>query len=339
MSQSLIPDGEYDLDISCLAVSSNSYQAKQEQQRMEETFSIRYGFLPDSMDPTKPLTIYKMLDEDNRYAIKAPSLDESQDIFLEGVALGGTQPGLASEYAMIYEDGHFVLKPVHGSIRASKSRNPKTLDTKAREMERSTGTSPKKEKLPLSKASHQKVSLKRLPSAASTPSPAQEEEEVIIHDSDFDDLDFQFDDDSKLVIDEKARAPLAPKIEVATPQSPLRHELKSSPTLPVATPGSRPVLTVASKRLLSSNIPTPDFHSDDEFGDIENELEQVLQESSDEDEFKMEIDEGAKVHEKPRAAAVQLDTSRNVGGPISLRGLSANGRRKEEEDMSSSEEE
>lgn len=359
-----IPDGEYNLDISCLAEFGSTFAESERRQAQEETFSIRYGFVPDSMDPTKPLTIFRLPDEDNRYAIKAPSVDEGDDVILEGTSLGGIQPGQASEHVMAFEDGQFVMHSVYGAIRASRSRNPKSLASKTNGMggvsqrkdpSQTPGLSSKPKTThteahgpaPLAKprvVAPAPRAQKRLPVA----SPV---EEVILNDSDFDDLDFAFDGDSNLVVDPPR--PLAtPVVSPAQPPKPkpLRSPERQSLPLPSSaqSPGGRapPRVAppaVASKRLPpSSAIPTPDFHSDDEFGDIENELEQLLQgESSGDEGFKMEIDEGSQAPEHPRrvAASQPLNVSRDAAGPISLRGLSANGRRREEEDMSSSEEE
>ena len=75
---SFLEDGEYELDVSILldnpSTNNNSFN---------DNIAIRYGFIPDSMDQSKPLKLYQ---QDQTCILKATLSDsDPTPIFFEGI--------------------------------------------------------------------------------------------------------------------------------------------------------------------------------------------------------------------------------------------------------------
>ncbi|WPK23659.1 hypothetical protein PUMCH_000901 [Australozyma saopauloensis] len=70
-----VPDGEYDIDLSGLLASVQNAPSA-------ESLAIRYGFIPDSMDQTKPLTLYQ---NDDVCILEAQLLEKNSKAALKPV--------------------------------------------------------------------------------------------------------------------------------------------------------------------------------------------------------------------------------------------------------------
>lgn len=124
-----LEDGEYELDVSCLLDSG-----------VEGSFALRYGFIPDSMDQTKPLILYQ---NEQETLLRASGTEASGDsMIFEGVT---QQIRLATnssneQYYLSYHgdsgENKVVLKKLDTTIRLSKSRNTKALMGKISQWEK-----------------------------------------------------------------------------------------------------------------------------------------------------------------------------------------------------------
>lgn len=115
-----IADGEYEIDLSAFLNKDHSYER-------DISLGIRYGFRPDSMDQTSPLTLYQT---DQESLIQAKTVDGSGDnmIIFEGnpKRLGPSKNPANETYFLTVSptgDNQVVLKKLDNTIRVSKSRN------------------------------------------------------------------------------------------------------------------------------------------------------------------------------------------------------------------------
>lgn len=115
-----IADGEYEIDLSAFLNKDHSYER-------DISLGIRYGFRPDSMDQTSPLTLYQT---DQESLIQAKTVDGSGDnmIIFEGnpKRLGPSKNPANETYFLTVSptgDNQIVLKKLDNTIRVSKSRN------------------------------------------------------------------------------------------------------------------------------------------------------------------------------------------------------------------------
>ncbi|CDK25409.1 unnamed protein product [Kuraishia capsulata CBS 1993] len=150
-SSVMIPDGEYEIDISSLLFA----------QRIEN-FGIRYGFRPDSIDQSMPLDLVKdTLDDpinsfkgEGSYILRAHvdskhSKNNGKYVFFDGVlgsahkgtphsstpnspAIGGSTATPSTEFLLLYDNNakDFKLEPSGGVLKMNKSRNPEKLSKK-----------------------------------------------------------------------------------------------------------------------------------------------------------------------------------------------------------------
>lgn len=124
-----IPDGEYDIDV--LALLGNAAGALS-----TESLAIRYGFIPDSMDQTRPLSLFRndsvcileaqLIDKDPRSSSKPAS------VIFEGVqqrprtSQGPTSDSYYLSFLPSYNTeatSKVQLRPLGSTIRVSKTRN------------------------------------------------------------------------------------------------------------------------------------------------------------------------------------------------------------------------
>lgn len=115
-----IADGEYEIDLS-------AFLEKDHLSERDISLGIRYGFIPDSMDQTSPLTLFQT---DQESLIQAKTIDGSGDnmIIFEGnpKRLGPSKNPANETYFLTVSptgDSQVVLKKLDNTIRVSKSRN------------------------------------------------------------------------------------------------------------------------------------------------------------------------------------------------------------------------
>ncbi|KAL7665854.1 Transcription elongation factor Eaf N-terminal domain-containing protein [[Candida] zeylanoides] len=284
----MIPDGEYDIDLSVLAGEA------------PESFAIRYGFVPDSMDQSQPLTLYRT---NHEMVLEARSLDREGSIIFESV---GKQTATADSYYLTFEgDASLSLHRLHKTYRVSKSRNTAKWGAQIKEWHKSqhievpSGRS--QSRTPATPSDTRATAPPQRP-PATTRGPAAvassaskrppRRESPIISESDFEDL-------------EDAGFP----------------EFNFGQEAAVARPSAGE-------------------HADDDFKDLEDQLQEVLEDEDSEDDYaarargpiSIEIDEGA-----PRSAPKYIpDAYNQQQGSLSLRELT---KRKKKDDEESSEEE
>lgn len=107
-----LKDGEYELDVSQLFDTANT-----------NNLALRYGFMPDSMDQSKPLKLYQM---DNECVLTVKASD-GDDIIFEGIP---QRHKAQDSYYLEFTDNTARLKKLDSTIRLSKTRNAKKLQIK-----------------------------------------------------------------------------------------------------------------------------------------------------------------------------------------------------------------
>ncbi|CAN3485870.1 hypothetical protein DICA0_F27182 [Diutina catenulata] len=100
-----LPDGEYDIDLAGLIDRPSC-----------SNVALRYSFLPDSFDATKPLTMYE---EGTQIVV------DGNGTLFEG--LGSKRSGTTDYYLTIHHSGHAELKQLHNTIRVNKTRQADKL--------------------------------------------------------------------------------------------------------------------------------------------------------------------------------------------------------------------
>lgn len=103
-----IPDGEYPIDINILNGSS------------DETLGLRHGVLPSDLDPNKPMKLY----DDSKNIILQANSDGDEQMIFEGLSQVHTSKNpLMANYYLSFEDDQFKLGKLNRTIRVNKSRN------------------------------------------------------------------------------------------------------------------------------------------------------------------------------------------------------------------------
>ena len=128
------PDGEYEIDL--LALLGNAPGAIP----AAGLLAIRYGFIPDSMDQSKPLMLYQ---KDNVCVLEAQLLNNRPknvpaSIIFEGIPQRPRTmlaPGSDSYYLSLVagETPRVALRPLKSTMRVSKTRNVKEWQKKIAE--------------------------------------------------------------------------------------------------------------------------------------------------------------------------------------------------------------
>ena len=303
-----LPDGEYEIDLAGLVDHPN-----------RNNVALRFLFLPDSFDPTQPLTMY----EHGSQIVIA-----SDTTLFEGIGL--TRASLNQEYYLTVHDQRVALKHLHNTIRVNKTRQPDKLrqqirqwdDEKANEQAEAKVTKPVAKavnKPPVAKPAAKPVVKPALVSAPVAPLRAKlppklvsksttrpstkrsskrppapkSDEEIIISDADFDDLD--------------------DNTTTNTQSQPTQSQ--SQPTQSQSQPTQSEPIDV-----------------DDEFDDLENQLAEVLEpelkqltqlalEELDESDFDEVPFSGIAIEGAPEKKASPWNTSTNRAStkPVSLR--------------------
>ena len=146
-----LEDGEYELDISVLLQNTSTIDTPTSTSKdTNENIAIRYGFIPDSMDQSKPLKLYQ---KDQTCILKASSTEGSnKPIFFEGIpqryhrnSSNGTPSSTPSNggndsfYLTFNKEinGNVVhLKKLESTIRFNKSRNVVKIQKQVNEWEK-----------------------------------------------------------------------------------------------------------------------------------------------------------------------------------------------------------
>lgn len=284
----MIPDGEYDIDLSVLAGEA------------PESFAIRYGFVPDSMDQSQPLTLYRTSHET---VLEAQLLDREGLIIFESV---GKQTATADSYYLTFDgDASLLLHRLHKTYRVSKSRNtakwgaqikewhkPQHIELPSGRLQLGTQVTPSGTRA--AAPPQRPLATTRGPAAVARSASKRppRRESPIISESDFEDLEDEGFPEFNFGEESAAARPLAGE------------------------------------------------HADDDFKDLEDQLQEVLEDEDSEDEYAarasepilIEIDEGAS-----RSAPKYIpDAYSHQRGSLSLRELT---KRKKKDYEESSEEE
>ncbi|EAZ62932.2 predicted protein [Scheffersomyces stipitis CBS 6054] len=331
-----LADGEYDIDLSALietpSVSGNP----------DENVAVRYGFIPDSMDHTKPLTLYQ---NEQECLLRASSTDGS-DIVFEGIPQRhkpSTSNVANDSFYFSYvpkkgDSSSVQLKRLSTSIRFNKSRNVAKLQQKMAQWDKeysrrsttastnatsttsssttsstsitssysgitATSSKPLKSSRPSpnigAKTSPSKSTAssrmstppyrpkssasKRPPTANNT--PVIEAPDSIITESDFEDLDNDFDLSSK-----STDFPIIVLNDDATPVEPAAKDIKpkSKPEETKPRPAVREKRKPTAQKTTSAPKPAIVEKADesmdlmDDFKDLEDQLQEVLEEEEEE---------------------------------------------------------
>lgn len=113
-----IPDGEYEIDLLVLDASDDPLVA------------FRYGFIPDSMDQSKPLTLFMT---DQACVLEAPLISKPEFKLLPIIFEGLPQRqrlaanGTLDSYFLTVDEGNATLRRLLNTVRVNKSRNAEKL--------------------------------------------------------------------------------------------------------------------------------------------------------------------------------------------------------------------
>ncbi|KAK6204495.1 RNA polymerase II transcription elongation factor-domain-containing protein [Scheffersomyces amazonensis] len=376
-----LADGEYDIDLSGLIdVPTNSTN------RFGSNIALRYNFIPDSMDQSKPLRLYQ---SDKDCLMKASSVDGGDDkpIIFEAI------PQISSN---VNNDSYFLsfsntsntlqLNRLQTTYRLSKSRNVSKLLPKIQQWDKAQETA-KSSPTKRSKKLKQKIEprdstpkpapivnststlmakVKKSDSNTSTISPVRSKpkslvnvsskrpptanntplEEPIINESDFDDLD---DDSDK---DDNSDFPIIDFDNKETDVKDIRQPQKVESVITKQEKQSQPRAKVIEKV-------SDDPEIEDDFKDLEDQLQEVLEEDDEDDiiltelsPLKVTVDSDESDADDLNFGGIKIDVSNDVkptkknrfttnwksdGKPTSLRDFVGDDKR--DDDLSVSEEE
>lgn len=309
----LLADGEYEIDVSALTELRDS-----------DSFAIRYGFIPDSMDQLKPLKLYQT---DKECLIQAQPTTPGRPIIFEGQAMRhrrAQNPALDQYYLLFGELSEVHLRRLNSTVRVSKTRNASKWEDQIVQWEKLPQNEPVEVPRVVPKESYrpQKVASKRPPTA--TPEIRDDD---IIGESDFDDLAGSESEFPVIVVDDIPRQQVQsepkrdePKKAEESNRKVQQHEvtedihkkadepkkmleqLKMSTDQPKMAPArlkTRPALaplrrptalpkrpTALPKRPKRDRkvAPTEEASLDDDFKDLEDQLQEVLNEEKSDSE-------------------------------------------------------
>ena len=147
-----LEDGEYELDISVLLQNASTIDTPTSTSKdTSENIAIRYGFIPDSMDQSKPLKLYQ---KDQTCILKALSTEGSnKPIFFEGIPQryhrnssnnssstpninGGNNDSFYLTFNKELNGNVVHLKKLESTIRFNKSRNVVKVQKQVNDMEK-----------------------------------------------------------------------------------------------------------------------------------------------------------------------------------------------------------
>lgn len=259
-----IADGEYEIDLTQLLQGPGDNGLTGD----DGSFAIRYGFIPDSMDQSKPLTLYQTDKECILKARANETASSSQSIIFEGAPQRhrrSNNPALDSYYLAFPPTGSHgavQLRRLNTTIRVSKSRNAKKWEEQCEKWDKNQDTPPSQQ-LHIPKIEHEKeVKPSPKPAArkpASKRPPVRPKQDSIISESDFEDIDMEPETKPK----PKAKKPSALTQSKTRPLKPTRA-------------------TKAPPKVDPTPIDVDEFDMGDDFKDLEEELEEVLGEDDQE---------------------------------------------------------
>lgn len=148
-----LEDGEYELDISVLLQNASTIDTPTSTSKdTSENIAIRYGFIPDSMDQSKPLKLYQ---KDQTCILKTLSTEGSnKPIFFEGIPQryhrnstnsssstpntnnGGNNDSFYLTFNKELNGNVVHLKKLESTIRFNKSRNIVKVQKQVNDMEK-----------------------------------------------------------------------------------------------------------------------------------------------------------------------------------------------------------
>ncbi|CAK9436862.1 uncharacterized protein LODBEIA_P13840 [Lodderomyces beijingensis] len=120
-----LADGEYDIDLSILLNDEPAAAGS------ADHIAIRYGFMPSSVDQTKPLKLYKRNTQCILEASSSSSSDPNKSVLFEGIPhTYRREISNNSEFYLTYRgEGNTIrLEQLNSTIRFNKSRNPEKLE-------------------------------------------------------------------------------------------------------------------------------------------------------------------------------------------------------------------
>lgn len=329
----MLPDGEYEIDLSLLGHENDQTPAN-------GPLALRYGFVPDSMSQKEPLKLYR--DEQTCVLEAQLSLQKGKapSVIFEGIQQrqrpGASSSGLDSYY-LAFEADHngsytVLLQQLSHTIRMSKSRSAEKWRTAIAEWQKAPQDGihipeVKTQKQQAANGQAKTPQMKKPAKKAAKRPPAATPDKEIINMEDFDDLESE-PEKTNLMSGSALK-------EVNVPEKP------------------KPKPRVAKKPKKEAKK-DGDIDMDDEFKDLEDQLQEVLDSSeglpnafggnfseSDEDD-----DDGAareriviKMADEPEPQQklfARKQSGTENGKPMSLRELYGDSKA---EDFSSSEEE
>lgn len=346
----MLPDGEYEIDLSLLGHENDQVPAN-------GPLALRYGFVPDSMSQKEPLKLYR---DDQTCVLEAQlSLQKGKvpSVIFEGIQQrqrpGASSSGLDSYYLAFETDktGSYkvLLQQLSHTIRMSKSRSAEKWRTAIAEWQKAPkdgihipevktqkqqaangqAKTPQAKQAKAPQTNQVKAPKKPVKKAAKRP-PAATPDKEIINMEDFEDLESESEKTNLMA------GSALKKVDV-------REEAEK--------PKPKPRVVKKAKKEAKKD---GDIDMDDEFKDLEDQLQEVLDSSeglpnafggdfseSDEDD-----DDGAareriviKMADEPEPQQKlfgRKDGGTEKGKPMSLRELYGDSKA---EDFSSSEEE
>ncbi|RLV94757.1 hypothetical protein JA1_001542 [Spathaspora sp. JA1] len=332
-----LADGEYEIDLSSLLDLPSSTD--------DNNIAIRYGFIPDSMDQSKPVKLHQNKDE---YILETTDSD-NKSILFEGIPQSRAGATNDSYYLTHTPDNTVQLKKLTTTIRFNKSRNVNKLNTKINQWQKQVASQSKPSikkstsATIVDKPTTPKTASKRPPVVSTPNRKSHHNDEPIISESDFDDLNESDGDDhgfpviiiddmkKKVILEDPVTSPK--ETNLVEPKKPIKKDIKLEPS-------------------------EKSIDLDDDFKDLEDQLQEVLEEEepkqtkgdssikfddsdeSDVDDFRftgIKIDEGNS-QPKKNAPVFNNRTSGN-SKPMSLRDLVGGESKTRDADLSSSEEE
>ncbi|KAI5970870.1 hypothetical protein CANMA_000030 [Candida margitis] len=291
-----LADGEYELDLSILTdpnyVSHDS-----------ENVAIRYGFIPDSMDQSKPVRLYQ---NDQQCILSALSSESDKPILFEGTSQKHTLNKNMEYYLTCgtNSDNKLKLNQLNSTIRVNKSRSGPKLSTEITKLEeeykqqirkrqyeqetkKGQSPSPRKQKAKASDtsvvdASNAKKVMRdskaapRSKVASKRPPPEPKQSEPIISESDFEDL---------VQNDTKPPANVLSSNHTDSKGGSSNQRASNAPKQQVPTAESKENTTL-TKRQTHTQIDQANqtVDLDDDFKDLEDQLQELLGEEEHEEE-------------------------------------------------------
>ena len=332
-----LEDGEYDIDLLTLLDLATISPISD-----SDSFAIRYGFIPDSMDQTKLLKLYQ---NDQECYLKASSSDGSdKPIIFEGIPqrhrTNGSGNMANDSYFLSFspsESNQVQLKRLNSTIRFGKSRNVAKLQAKLASLDKASNPTLKKTQInassvnrktllersspavsrvhspiprsnsqvrapiqrPISQnsalgqnsipgqkpaSSRSSFASKRPPTANNT--PEVKKDDPIISESDFDDLenDFDFSETNAtqfpiIILDDSETKPEIEPTPKATPAKlPNRPDIKPKRKVEPKKPKPKSIPQKPKANPIIYKDPDGDVDMDDDFKDLEDQLQEVLEE-------------------------------------------------------------